>query len=279
MRNRKKNFRILKASGRPEVFSKKKLYRSLERTGLPPKECELIAKKVSSEVGEGSPTKDIYNKTYKLVRETSHLATVHYSLKKSLFELGPEGHHFEIFVSKYFETIGFSTETCRTLQGKFVKHEVDVIATKNGEEHFCECKFHNHSGTKNDVKVTLYVKSRWDDLKEGPDGKRLKTFYIASNTSFSVDAISYAQGTGLKLLGVNMPEGESFLDKIKKLKLYPVTSLRRIPKFILKELLLRKIVVANEVCQHFHLLRNLGMTDKDINHLKSEIELLIGRPV
>lgn len=272
--SRRQNFRVLKESGRSEPFSRKKLYRSLERTGLPKKTCEDISAKVAREVGEGSQTKDIYKKTLRLIKETSPVATIHYSLKKSLFDLGPEGHYFETFVAKYFEAIGFSTTTCLTLQGKFVKHEVDVIAEKNGEEHFCECKFHNHGGAKNDVKVVLYVKSRWDDLRDGPDGKKLRSFYIASNTSFTLDAITYAKGTGLKLLGVNMPEGDSFLDKIKALKLYPLTSLRRLPKHMKAELLRRNLVLAKEIPEHINLLRNLGMEEKEIMNLKDEIALL-----
>lgn len=276
-RSRKRQFKILKASGLPETFSKKKLYLSLERTGLPQKECQKISDKVAGEIGEGSETKDIYNKTLRLVKQASPVATVHYSLKKSLFQLGPEGHHFETYVSKYFEEIGHQTETCRTLQGKFVRHEVDVIAHMNGKKIYAECKFHNHSGVKNDVKISLYVKARWDDLKDGLDGKNLKAFYVVSNTSFTLDAITYANGTGLKLLGVNMPEGDSFLDKIRKLKLYPVTSLRHLPRIYKKELLLRNVVLARDVKNYTSLLRNLGMTEGDLDVVLNEVDMLTRR--
>lgn len=274
---KKRQFKILKASGYPEPFSKKKLVLSLERTGLPRRECLEISDKVADEIGEGSETKDIFNKTLKLVKQTSPVATVHYSLKKSLFQLGPEGHHFETYVAKYFEDIGHATETCRTLQGKFVKHEVDVIAHYNGKKIFAECKFHNHSGVKNDVKISLYVKARWDDLKDGIEGKNLKSFYVVSNTSFTLDAITYANGTGLKLLGVNMPEGDSFLDKIRKLKLYPITSLRHLPRIYKKELLQRNVVLARDVLNYTSLLRNLGMNEMDINDVTEEVEMLTRR--
>lgn len=274
---KKRQFKILKASGRPETFSKKKLYRSLERTGLPQKECLHISNIVADEINEGAGTKDIYKKTLKLVKQKSSLATVHYSLKKSLFELGPEGHQFETFVGKYFEEIGYTTETRRVLQGKFVKHEVDVIANLDGKRAFAECKFHNHSGVKNDIKISLYVKARWDDLKDGPDGKNLKNFFVVSNTSFTLDAITYANGTGLKLLGVNMPEGESFLDKIKKLKLYPITSLRHLPKIYKRELLKRDVVLAQDVANYKALLRSRGMTEIELQNLLQEIETLTWR--
>ena len=273
----KKQFKILKASGYPEAFSKEKLKLSLERTGLPKKECDHICDKVSQQIAEGSNTRDIFKKTLKLVRATSPIATVHYSLKKSLFELGPEGHHFETFVSKYFEEIGYKTDTRKILKGKFVSHEIDVIAEMNEKEHFTECKFHNHAGLKNDIKISLYVKARWDDLKDGPQGKKLKKFSIASNTAFTDDAITYANGTGLHLLGINMPEGDSFLDKIKKLKLYPITSLRYLPKTYKKIFLNNNIILARDVGQNTHRLFELGMNQNDINILLKEIEMLTSR--
>jgi hypothetical protein len=275
--HRPRQFKVLKASGRSEPFSRKKLFLSLERTGLPPRECQEISARVAREVGEGAETRDIFKKTLKLVKETSPLGAVNYSLKRSLFDLGPEGHHFETFVARYFAAIGFETETRNVLRGRFVRHEVDVIALKDGQASFCECKFHNHAGIKNDIKVALYVKARWDDLREGPDGARLRTFYVASNTSFSQDAITYATGTGLHLLGVNMPAGESFLDEIKKLKLYPLTSLRRLPKLYRKELLARDVVLARDVLGQRNLLLKLGLRDDEWPTLIREIDLLTGR--
>jgi hypothetical protein len=272
--NGKKQFKILKESGYPEPFSKEKLTLSLERTGLPKKECERICEKVSKEISEGANTRDIYKKALKLLKQSSPIATVHYSLKKSLFALGPEGHYFEIFVSKYFNEIGFKTQTRKTLMGKFVKHEIDVIADLEGKQNYIECKFHNHAGLKNDVKISLYVKARWDDLKDGPEGKCLRKFYIASNTAFTEDAITYAKGTGLNLLGINMPQGDSFLDKIKKLKLYPITSLRLLPKSIKKVLLQNNIILAKDLITNSHLLTSLGMREEDITVLREEIELL-----
>lgn len=275
--NGKKQFKILKESGYPEPFSKEKLTLSLERTGLPKKECERICEIVSKEISEGTNTRDIYKKALKLVKLSSPIATVHYSLKKSLFELGPEGHYFESFVSKYFYEVGFKTYTRRTLRGKFVKHEIDVVANSGEKQSFIECKFHNHAGLKNDIKISLYVKARWDDLKEGPDGKNLKKFYIASNTAFTEDAITYANGTGLNLLGVNMPQGDSFLDKIKKLKLYPITSLRLLPKSFKRTLLQHDMILAKDLISNTHLLTKLGMKQEDITVLIEEIELLTSR--
>jgi len=277
MRNHKKprrHFNIIKASGRPEIFSKNKLYQSIQHSGLSPKACKNITEQIASELNEGFKTRDIYHKALHLVKASSQVAAVQYSLKRALFDLGPSGHNFELFVSRYFEAKGFKTKTCQLVQGKFVKHEIDVLTEKNGFRNFVECKFHNRLGIKNDIKIALYVKARWDDLKMGPEGKLLKGFYLASNTAFSTDAITYANGSGLKLLGINAPTGRSFLDEIKDMKLYPITSLRCINKSLKNSLIDKKIILARDLCGRQEVLAQLGISDSIIRDIMSEVNIL-----
>lgn len=270
-RKRRSKF-VIKANGKAETFSTSKLTRSLARTGLPIKACERIANQISGEVRDGEKTGHIYKKALTLLKQQSPLAGIRYSLKKSLFELGPEGHYFEDYVERYFRRRGFESSVCQILPGKFVKHEVDCIAVKNNERYFSECKFHNHSGTKNDVKISLYVKARWDDLKQGPEGKNLKGYFIFSNTAFTSDAILYANGTGLKLMGVNAPEQKSFLEEIKEMRLYPITSLRSLNRHQKKILLQMKIIVADEVT--LDLLFKSGFDKDQISKIMDEVKLL-----
>ncbi len=271
---RRGKFRIYKANGQVETFSRSKLYNSLRRSGLSNKEASLITEKVSREISEGSKTNDIYKKTLSFIKPSSPVAATHYSLKRSIFDLGPTGHQFEEFVARYFQAIGFKTKTCLTLKGKWVKHEIDIVAEKAGRRFFVECKFHNRQGIKNDIKIALYVKARWDDLREGVEGKNLDGFYLASNTAFTLDAITYSEGTGLKLLGVNAPVHESFLDQIKKLRLYPITSLRTLNKQMKNELMSQNILLAEDLPKNLNLLFKMGLSENEINAILSEIELL-----
>jgi len=273
--------RILKSSGNIEFFSRQKLHRSIQRTGLKPKYCreisETIAKKFEKEKPDHPTTKSIFKETIKLIKKQSTLAATHYSLKKSLQDLGPSGYEFEAFVGKYFETLGFSISLDVTLRGKYVTHEVDVIAhNKNdGSLIFCECKFHNNAGVKNDIKIALYVKARWDDLKEGPDAKNLSQFFLVSNTAFTSDAIKYANGVGLNLLGINSPD-ESFIDKIKRYKIYPITSLTKLKKNTIKQLLEKNILLCKELLNEELTLKSLGLTQNEIDDLFFDINKLIG---
>jgi hypothetical protein len=271
----KKVHHIIKSSGESQRFSASKLQKSLKRTGLRPKECSKIAKEITLKIHPGMKSKEIFKETVKLVRMHSQVAAIHYSLKKSLQELGPAGFEFEIFVSKYFEAIGFTTYVGVIMQGEFVTHEVDVIASKENYQVYAECKFHNNIGIKNDIKIALYVKARWDDLRNGPDGKYLKQFYLVSNTAFTTDAIKYANGSGLKLLGVNAPADESFLDKIKKYKLYPITSLKRLKKSYCLELINKKIILCTQLLVEEKLLIRMGLSEIEIKNIFDDIKHLM----
>lgn len=267
--------KIVKSTGELELFSAQKLRRSLQRTGLSQKHCRDISKEVAGKIKSGDRTRDIYKRTIKLVEKQSPVAAVHYSLKKALQDLGPAGFLFEQFVSKYFEMLGFQTYVGVVLQGQYVRHEVDIVASKNDYQIYVECKFHNTSGKKNDVKVPLYVKARWDDLKNGPDGKYLKGYYLVSNTAFTKDAIEYAGGSGVQLLGVNAPPEESFLEKIRKYKLYPITSLIRLKRIFMKQLLERKILLCSELLANQKLLVKIGMSKQEIDMIYHDINRLL----
>lgn len=266
---------VIKSNGDIEPFSMRKFKKSIKRTGLQSTDCHEITKQVVDKIHPGIRTKDIYNETFKLIRKKSPIAAIHYSLKKAIQELGPTGFIFELFVARYFECIGYKTYVGTVLQGQFVKHEIDVVAIKKNYMVCVECKFHNMVQTKNDIKVVLYVKSRWDDLKKGPDGKYLREFYVVSNTSFTKDALIYSNGIGLKLLGVNSPEDESFLDKVKKHKLYPITSLKKLKKIYCQELIREKFIICSDLLDKREILKKIGMSDEEIRNLYLDINKLM----
>ncbi len=274
---KRNKFKIYKANGACEEFSKIKLFNSLKRSGLSDRESRNITRKVTAEIGEGFKTRDIYRKTHKIITQISPKAAIHYSLKRAIFELGPSGHPFENFVAKYFEANGYTTRTCVSIRGKLVTHEVDIEGIKISEKIYVECKFHNRLGIKNDIKVALYVKARMDDLKEGPQGKNLSHFYVASNTAFSEDAIVYAAGSGFTLLGMNAPKDKPFIEEIKSLGLYPITSLKNLSKKMRVQLIVKNIILARELYEKRDMLKRMGVSDIDIQNLMTEIEMLNGR--
>lgn len=259
------------------MFSPRKLHNSLRYAGLTKGRAERIVREVKKGIRPGDSTKDIFRHAYNLVRKESSVAAIHYSLKKSLQELGPTGFIFEKFVSRLFCEDGFEASTGATYQGKWVRHEVDVVAAKSNERFFVECKFHNNSGHTNDIKVALYIKARWDDLKEGPEGYNLSGYYLASNTTFTKDALAYAEGTGLRLLGVNAPKEKSFLTIIEERKLYPITSLPRLKKIHRQTLLGKNVILCKDLIEKRSLLEQIGLDENQIELLFGDIRHLLGK--
>ena len=76
--NKKTKHHIFKSSGELQLFSEKKLERSLARAGLRLKDCKEIAKEVTEKIKPGSSTHDIFKHTEKLVRKKSSIAATHY---------------------------------------------------------------------------------------------------------------------------------------------------------------------------------------------------------
>ncbi|MCH5685183.1 restriction endonuclease [Niabella sp. W65] len=80
--------------------------------------------------------------------------------------LGPTGFPFEKLTAAILESMGYSTRTGVIVPGHCVKHEIDVIATKEEHHIMVECKFHNRQGFVSDVKIPLYIQSRFLDVEK-----------------------------------------------------------------------------------------------------------------
>lgn len=279
MSSRKKkllgHFKIIKSSGEIQPFSLKKLKRSFERCGLSSYDCNKVIEQLKPALKQGITTKELYSKAYRLLHRTSPMAAVLYSLKRALNELGPTGYHFEDYMAKYAQELGYSTEVRKVLKGEAVSHEVDVIAHKKKATVLLECKFHNHQGKKNDIKLVLYVKARYDDLLKHP--YRFNELWIASNTSFTQDALAYADFHQIQLLGTNSPKDENLLAQIERFNLYPITSLRRLKRAYIDALLKRGIYLVRELVNEPEAMRRIGMDDHEIARLYPDIFLLLGR--
>ena len=80
---------------------------------------------------DGISTRKIYQIAYSILYKLSNRAAGRYRLKKALFQLGPSGYPFEQFIAKILEQEGYKTKTGQFIQGKCIKHEVDVVGKKD----------------------------------------------------------------------------------------------------------------------------------------------------
>ncbi len=166
----KRAVKITKASGESVPFSENKLRHSLQRSGATDSQIDFVVDQVNDLLYEGIPTGKIYRKAYEMLRKRSRSKAARYKLKKAIMELGPSGYPFEQFVGAIFEQQGFRSEVGVMVAGKCVAHEIDVLAHKNSKLILVECKFHNRPGVKCDVKVPLYIHSRFRDVVMSRNG-------------------------------------------------------------------------------------------------------------
>ncbi|MCD6522643.1 MAG: restriction endonuclease [Candidatus Diapherotrites archaeon] len=223
-----KKVMIVKASGEVEEFDPNKVYRAVRRAGATEELAEEIVRKVSNRVKQGWTTHKIFRYTFKLLNEHKPEVASKYDIKGAIFRLGPEGHNFETFVGFVLQALGYKTEVAEILEGRCVKHEVDVIASKPGERLMVECKFHNEPGIKCSAQTGLYTYARFLDLTEGKE--KFTEPMLVTNTKFTTDLIDYAQCRGIRLLGWSYPLKEGLEILIDRLKLYPITVLQNLDR-------------------------------------------------
>ena len=164
--NYQKNILIIKADGGKEYFDPQKLEISLLRAGASGVVADSILEAVQREIKPGMGTAHIYRYAFSLLGKKSKPIAINYSIRRSVMEMGPSGFPFERLIAEIFVAKGYKTTVDRKIAGKCTEHEIDVLAYNEKELHLIEAKFHNQLGLRTDTKVALYVKARYDDLKE-----------------------------------------------------------------------------------------------------------------
>ena len=267
---------IVKSTGEKTFFSFDKLRASLRKSGAGEPIVETILEKIKEEIYPGISTNEIYNRAYSLLRKERGVFASRYKLKKALFELGPTGYPFERFVSRILSHSGYKTRVSEMVQGHCVGHEVDVLAEKNGQARIVECKFHSDATKKCDVKVPLYIHSRYSDIKTHWDADShnvpLNAGWVVTNTQFTRDAISYGSCSGLYLLSWDYPANEALKDRIDRLGLYPLTVTRLLTGKEKDYLLKRDVVLLKELYKDRYLLDHLGISEERKKRILKEVQ-------
>ncbi|MEP3836751.1 MAG: ATP cone domain-containing protein [Algibacter sp.] len=273
------NIDIIKSSGEKVKFSLEKLHASLKRTGADEHVVNQILDKVRDELYQGISTKEIYNRAFALLKKNKSYFASKYKLKKAIYELGPTGFPFERFVSAILMHSGYKTEVGTILQGKCVTHEIDVIARKNSEATIIECKFHSDEGLNCNVKIPLYINSRYQDLKDNwhklkKKDESLNPGWVVTNTRFTKDAIQYGNCCGLYLLSWDYPINNGLKDKIDRLGLYPITVSTLLSQREKQFLLSRSVVLCRDLINDKFYLDHLGVSETRKKKILDEISKL-----
>lgn len=272
-----RNLQIIKSSGEKAKFSFFKLRRSLLKSGADESTVDEVIKKIKDKLYQGMSTKEIYNRAFSLLKQVKPVYASKYKLKKAIYELGPSGFPFERFVGRIMEAEAYNVHLNHSLKGRCIKHEVDIIATKNEKKHLIECKFHSEEGRTCDVKVPLYIQSRFMDIYEKHNDYKPENGWLVTNTRFTQDALDYSSCTGLQLLSWNYPDKQSLRELIDKHRIYPLSVSTLLSAAEKDELLERGAILGSDILQNENLLDKLHIKEPRKTRILSEFKILCSK--
>ena len=272
--------KVRKNTGELVDFDMTKLRAALARSGADNEQIESVLQKLLPDLHDGITTHNIYQKAYKILKKISWRAAGRYRLKKAMLELGPSGYPFEHFVAKLLQFEGYEVLVGQLVQGRCVTHEVDVVASRPGEKLMVECKYHSDNSSKSDVKVSLYINSRFQDIMENwkklPENHEIQfEGMLITNSRFTQDALQYGKCAGLKMISWDYPSGNSLRDWIDRSGYHPVTALQTLNRSEKQALLQKGYVLCRQVTENPDVLKGIVTSPRKINNALREIESLV----
>ena len=267
--------KIVKHSGDIVDFNPTKLKQSLLKSGANTRVVDTILQTIQKEIYEGISTKQIYKMAFGLLKKAANSHAARYNLKEAIRLLGPAGFFFEKYIARIFASEQYETKTNLTLQGKCVSHEIDILIKKNQIISMVECKFHMGKDANSDVKVPMYILSRFNDLKEKKhaifSGKEsISKCWIVTNNRFTSDAIDFAKCSGLSLLSWNYPDNNNLKTKNDNNFLYPVTCLTTLSLAEKEKILILDVILVKEIINNSYCLERIGLSPNRIKNVLRE---------
>jgi hypothetical protein len=240
---------VINLSGEREPFSYNKVYNSARRAGAGEDLAKEIAGTVQKQAYPGIKTSAIYEKVKELLGKSAPASAIKFDLKEAMKKLGPSGFPFEKFVGKIFSSRGFQIRLNRHIRGRCASYETDFLAEKKSVLYLGECKYRMEGGNKIDLGVCLGNYARFLDIEKGELGKtslKIKSL-IVTNAKFTAKAEKYSKCTGVELLGWRYPGKKGLESLIEEKKIYPVTILPSVKKWLADILIAEKIILARDI--------------------------------
>ncbi|UPZ14415.1 ATP cone domain-containing protein [Flavobacterium humidisoli] len=267
--------KVIKHSGHVVPFDIEKLRLSLQKSGAAPELIKESLAQIQSQMYEGITTKQIYKMAFAILKKASNGHAARYNLRSALQMLGPAGFFFEKFIARLYAAEGFKTRTNLTLQGKCVSHEVDVMLKKENLISMIECKFHSSREASSDVKVPMYILSRFNDLKVKThtifsNSETINSCIIVTNNRFTKDAESFANCSGINLLSWDYPKDNNIKSKIDKGGLYPITCLTTLSMVEKEKLLILDQLLVKDLINDSHSLHKIGLSENRVRNVLKE---------
>jgi hypothetical protein len=267
--------KIVKHSGDIVDFNAEKLKQSLLKSGASELVVDSILQEIQRKIYEGISTKHIYKLAFGLLKKAANSHAARYNLREAIRLLGPAGFFFEKYIARLFSSEQYEAIVGKTLQGKCVSHEIDILVKKENSIAMVECKFHMGRDAASDVKVPMYILSRFNDLKVNRHSifnkdDNVTKCWIVTNNRFTTDAIDFAKCSGLDLLSWNFPEDNNLKTKNDTESLYPVTCLTTLSLAEKDKLLILDVILVKEIINNSDCLEKIGLSTNRIKNVLKE---------
>ena len=271
--------KIIKHSGDIVEYDPEKLKNSLLKSGAGELVVKDILNQLEQSIFEGMSTKQIYKLAFGLLKKASNSHAARYNLRQALQLLGPAGFFFEKYIARLFEAEKYDTQINLILQGQCVSHEIDVVIRKSNTVAMVECKFHASREAVTDVKVPMYILSRFNDLKEKKfllfaEKQSISECWIVTNNRFSSDAIRFGNCSGLHMLSWDFPLDFNLRTKIDSNHLYPVTCMTTLSLTEKDKLLILDVILVKEIINNSQCLEKIGLSPNRIKNVLKEAAAL-----
>lgn len=271
-------FKVTKASGERVEFESKKLLSSLRRVGANDEDARKVLDSIVASIDNGITTRQIYRLAFAALRKIRLPLAAKYKVKQAIYELGPSGYPFEMFIGELLKYQGYEVEVGKMVKGFSVNHEVDVVAVKDNRSFMIECKFHSDGSKKSNVKIPLYIDSRFRDiereLNKSGDTLSFDEGWIVTNTRFTSDALDYGNCYGIRMISWDNPKVGNLKDRIHISGLYPITCLISMRKREKKQLLDKGVVLCQKLLKQPKMLDELKIIEPRKSKIIEELREL-----
>jgi len=271
---------VIKFNKEREPFSNSKVYNSALRAGASFSLAKQISLEIENEIYDGIQTAEIFKKVKDKLREKDIQLSMRFSLKEGIRRLGPEGFLFEDFTKKILSNYCLTIKEGNIVSGKCGRYEIDFLGENNENFLIGECKYRNSHNSRIDINVSLKSFAILEDIEKGNTflNKKLRSF-IVTNTKFTKDAIKYSNCKGIKLLGWKYPLKRGLERLIEEKKLYPITILPALTKYIFAIFQKEGILLAREVLDVDidKLSKSASISKASLEKIRNQADILINK--
>ena len=128
--SKKKQKKVVKKTGKQELFNPEKLCDSILVTGASEELAQQVCSIVSDSIDSGASSENVFTITRKYLNTFNPKISALYALDRGLSALGPSGFLFEQYIAALFTEMNYEVKTNLYLDGEGVQHEIDVWAKK-----------------------------------------------------------------------------------------------------------------------------------------------------